>query len=301
MVQVGWFGKVPSYKEYASEQVDGKLPLWLRNWVENGHDLFVSKLPGSKGEISRNLRFILIDHQSDSCLVGVLSGSEDSIGRRFPVTHFAVLPLSMFSELTFLPVLVGPVWRLLENTGTGELEVVREQIEDWQKQGQLEVLPSSRRHIEELTDKLTIREFLNLSGVFSYENFEKLRNLGSGKGKGGKVPPVCIKGLLPGEKTLFFLCLWYLITKNVFCSSYLPHCFLAGSGATGIMEFNLFFRWPLKSDFLYLLGVNSDTEYTVDLTRNGGYSDGPGNGLITGTNLDVSVRKFLESTGENFF
>ncbi len=292
MIQVGWFGKIPKYKEFVSGKMSGKLPLWLRNWVEDGHDLFVSKLPERKGDISANLRFILLDQQNDGCLAGVMTGSEDSIGRRFPITYFALFPLSMFSDLTYLPMAVAPIWRLLENTEIAELEVVKEQIEDWQKQGKLEILPANRRHIEELIDNLTMEEFLNLCGVYPYENFEKLRVLRSFEKRGEGLPPVCIKGRLPAEKTLFFLCLWYLIIKKLFRSTIMPHCFVSGFGDTGT-EFTFFFRWPLKLDFLNLLGIETQTEYTLDLTKNARFSFGQGAGRVSGRNLNITFKNFL--------
>ena len=122
MIEVGWFGKIPSSKEYVSEQISGKLPLWLRNWVESGHEEFLSLFPERRGNIFKNLRFIILDQQNNTCLVGILTRSTDSIGRQFPATFFAQVPINIFSDLTYLPVITGPIWRLLENTPPEEME-----------------------------------------------------------------------------------------------------------------------------------------------------------------------------------
>ncbi len=294
MIRVGWFGKVPSSKEYVSEEINGRLPLWLRSWVEDGHDLFVSRFPERRGKIFRNLRFIILDQQNEECLVGILSESTDSIGRMFPVTYFVEFPLSMFSELSYMPLLAGPMWRLLENTEPGAMDVVREQVEDWRLQGQLDILPANRKYLDELIDRLSVEEFLRLSGVHNSAAARGLFGLKEIQKNGNKLPPLCIKGILPGEKTLFFLCLWYFIIKKVFLSSYVPHCFVSSTEA-GSAEFALFFRWPLKLDFLHLQGINTESDYTIDLTGRSAPSIlARHSGTTFMEDLGLSLRDFLK-------
>ena len=293
MIEVGWFGKIPSSKEYVSEQISGKLPLWLRNWVESGHEEFLSLFPERRGNIFKNLRFIILDQQNNTCLVGILTRSTDSIGRQFPATFFAQVPINIFSDLTYLPVITGPIWRLLENTPPEEMEVVREQIEDWQEQGQLGILPRNKTYIDNLVESLTVGDFARFCGISCFENFNSLLNLKfSGKNR-NDVPPLCIRGKLPGEKTLFFLCLWYLIIKKVFVSGYLPHCFLSGSEADAT-EFTLFFRWPLKRDFLLLQGIDIENGYNIDLTKQLNNVHIQNNAVST-TNLSAPFRALLDS------
>ncbi len=276
MIQVGWFGKTPDCKEYVGKGLNGKLPLWLRNWVESGHDLFVSRLPERRGKIFKKLKFIVIDHKGDDCLVGVMAESTDSIGRMFPMTAFVQVPLSVFSEPAYLPVLAGPIWRLLENTDMEKFDIVKEQIEDWHQNDQLKILPRNRAYIDGLIGSLSLSEFLRLSGVANPGNVQKLLGLKSVK-TGKEMVPWCVKGPLPAEKTLFFLCLWYLITKNVSQSLYFPHCFMSGSEG-GFTEFALFFRWPIKLDFLLLQGLDAVSEYNIDLS---GISNNKGSSVKT--------------------
>ncbi len=266
MIISGWFGKYAGEKEFISKGVKGNLSLWLRNWIEQGHDFFVAEFPETKGELRRCLKFFLIDSKSKFGVIGIMRKSADSEGRWFPATAFVGFPVPDKLPAAYLPVVMGEGWRELQGSGPDTaLETAKRAVQGFIKDPN-GTITAVEDDLKNVMGNTTFDLFCKLCGLQNSQAFSTIFDLNRNKKKKGEVAPVSVKARLPAKKPLSFVCLWYLLLKYCCSITSYPHCFVSEADDAD-SEFTIFFRWPLKTDFLSLQGVYVVNELEHDLTR----------------------------------
>jgi len=264
MVNYGWFGKYAGQKEYISQGINGSLPTWLKNWVEQGHDLFVSHDPGNKGRIKKNLRFFLLDQKAQICLVGILENSTDSEGRFFPAVPFITFPTTLQEYFIFFPVLLEPLWNFLRGATPDSTKFTESSFLNDFMAHQEKNISETKKDLDDLLANLTLFHFCSECGMSDVTSLSRaLGNLQQEK-KQSSLSPWSLKNRLPEDNPLFFACIWLIILDNIFSLSYFPHSFIMEPGTSRPESF-LFFRWPLKKDFLALQGIETNDKLTIDI------------------------------------
>ena len=107
-IGIGVFGKIPSYPEFISIGSRGQTDRSFERWMEMAND----QLARSAVELSSApVGFCYRDDDAASMLIGVMVGSRDKVGRRFPLAvycEFAVVKsrtrISLLAE-AFRPAL----------------------------------------------------------------------------------------------------------------------------------------------------------------------------------------------------
>lgn len=106
---LGCFGKLPSYADFVRLDLDSKLSQFLREWL-------TSAAPEGFGPetLSCGTRFFL--NGGRKALAGVVVGSEDSHGRRFPFSAFVEVPVDQVGKtLSSALYAIETCWRQLES------------------------------------------------------------------------------------------------------------------------------------------------------------------------------------------
>ncbi len=112
MTTIGLFGKLPAFGDFVSVKGGSRAHRAFERWLEGSNDA----MAGRRQLLSPDpLGFIVRGEDSASLLVGIIVGSQDKVGRRFPlglfyeVEHRGLfvpgLPLAMTPELHRLAVI----------------------------------------------------------------------------------------------------------------------------------------------------------------------------------------------------
>ncbi len=105
-VRVGVFGKIESYAEYIRAGLSSTTAQFFERWLQMAND----QVAAAKAELpSGPVGFCFRDDQGSALLVGVLVGSRDKVGRRFPLALFAELQLTPGLATAGLPDALRPL------------------------------------------------------------------------------------------------------------------------------------------------------------------------------------------------
>ncbi len=105
-MQGGWFigalGKVPQYAEFVRLRPPGDLAssfeTWLASGFEGAHMRYGDTWRTKFAEGAPHAFVWTHRSQPDMALCGVIAPSRDAVGRSYPITVFAALPLSLFGD-----------------------------------------------------------------------------------------------------------------------------------------------------------------------------------------------------------
>lgn len=128
--KVGFLGKIPARGDFVRQHIGERISTELEQWLQkSAQNLFQarSELP------AQHVRFVYTANGSDSAAIGVLTKSQDQVGRTFPLAIFTTLPLpEAMSRLPSLPASYAPFFQaadsVLDSASGLTLEALRDAV-----------------------------------------------------------------------------------------------------------------------------------------------------------------------------
>jgi type VI secretion system protein ImpM len=227
MTELGLFGKIPAKGDFVRHNVQSPGARAFESWVSESYDA----LRGANGEqIQHPVRVVFAPPGTGELLIGIMTPSEDQVGRKFPLVVFAHLSGQDLAEsFSVLPLVWGPFLesavRLGQQAATLELEHVRHGLATLVLPGPVEEARcrdmAERALGAPLSDEIHGRLFDGREALYAYNTFltacETSRNDLS---RGG--PATVLDCPIRVDVDLFY---WLELSRRVFGAAAYPAYF----------------------------------------------------------------------------
>lgn len=124
-IGIGVFGKIPSYPEFISIGSRSKTGRSFERWMQMAND----QLARAAVELSATpIGFCYRDEDAGSLLIGVLVGSRDKVGRKFPLSVFCEFGVAKTTAVSLLAEAFRPALTQLSMLALTAVETTRDSL-----------------------------------------------------------------------------------------------------------------------------------------------------------------------------
>ncbi len=124
-IGIGVFGKIPSYPEFISVGSRSKTGRSFERWMQMAND----QLARANVELPTTpVGFVFRDDDAASLLIGVLSGSRDKVGRKFPLSVFCEFGVDGSTAVSLLAEAFRPALTQLSMLALTAVETTPESL-----------------------------------------------------------------------------------------------------------------------------------------------------------------------------